>query len=222
MKKPVVVIKLNDIITNTQIYNVELQLLNTLKISCKKNNIDNKCLKNKDIVLDFNELIIRPYFNDFLNKYKSKYKFYLLYDNNDIYNELYEQLKNYIDIYFKYKFTYITDIEKEAKSNEIIFICNDLIDNDLKNKKIKKINKITLDIDYEIFYNIIEKNNITDDDLKDKQVVDFINKNKKYFYTYLIKDSQLSFLKSAYYLRDKELYSTYLKSDVTFKKIILK
>lgn len=222
MKKPVVVIKLNDIITNTQIYNVELQLLNTLKISCKKNNIDNKCLKNKDIVLDFNDLIIRPYFNDFLNKYKSKYKFYLLYDNNDIYNELYEQLKNYIDIYFKYKFTYITDIEKEAKSNEIIFICNEIIDNDLKNKKIKKINKITLDIDYEIFYNIIEKNNITDDDLKDKQVLDFINKNKKYFYTYLIKDSQLGFLKSAYYLRDKELYSTYLKSDVTFKKIILK
>lgn len=146
MKK--VIINLYDICNFYTInnINIELQLLNMLYVSCKKNNIENKCLEKIDI--DFSNLIIRPYFDFFLNKYKTKYNFYILYYNDDNYYELYEQLKIFLNNYFQYNFIYITEI----KNNDYIYICTE----NYKNNFVKNI-IIEDNFKYSCPYNIIAK-----------------------------------------------------------------
>jgi hypothetical protein len=197
--------------------NIELQLLKIIHVNCKKNNIENKCLDN--IEIDFSYLIIRPFFDFFLNKYKKTHKFFIYIQEYDQFFDLYEPLKKYLNTFFSYNFIYITNFI-DMKFNEYIFICTE----DRKNDSFKNIIIDNKKFDFSRPYNLIskikQKYNITEKDLQEENVQKFIKKNNYDFLLYSFDDLQYNSLKEIYYQRYKELF--FLKNDTTFQKLSLK
>ena len=214
---------------NFKLLNKELGLLNTIYVSCKKINIGNdEC--DKTLKLDFSNLLIRPYFNEFIDKYKSKYNIYLGHYEDDILYNTYEQLKVLLNTYFNYTFTFVNlnNIDKSIKSKEFIFITLNDVDYKLTSKT-KKIKHVTVDyFDYKGNYDIVTKikvkYNITDEDLKNEIVANYITKNIPIYLDTdgIPPDQQYTMLLHCYNLRVTELELIDIKNDTTFKTLKLK
>ena len=234
--KKIVVIKLMYVlcsINNFNLLNKQHELLHIIQVACKKEHIENdNCDKNKSLKLDFSNLIIRPYFDIFLNKYKSKYDFYFGFEEDDNLYKTYEQLKAHLNAYYKYNFKYVNleNIDKSIKNKDLFFITVKDYEITLTNNKITNIfidRKFEYQGKYDIITNIKEKNDITEEQLTNKIVNDFIKRNSSYFdknhhiniFFSHLDDEQVINLIDIYKLRYKEVELMEINNDETFKNL---
>jgi len=206
MKLPFIFIfDINSIIGNLDYVEKEFEILNIIHKNCKIENILNNCITKINITDDLINGLLRPYFKDFIDFIKNKYKtveFYIYspdYNNRLINNGIITDIEKVSNIHFnKPYFFHLNLLDdtinlifsnliskypslKTAKNksfvieNQLLYFSNDI------NKTYENIQLITPKYDYKYYYDIkskiINKYSLKEDVFNNKEVLDYFNNN---------------------------------------------
>jgi hypothetical protein len=251
MKLPFIFIfDINSIIGNLEYVIEEFEILKIIHKNCKIENILNNCITKINITDELINGLLRPYFKDFIDFIKNKYKtveFYIYspnYSTRFINNGIIADIEKVSNIHFnkpyilnllddtinlifsnlisKYPSLKIAKNKSFVIENQLLYFSNNI------NKTFENIQLITPKYDYKYYYDIklkiINKYLIKEDVFNNKEVLDYFDDNCIPIYnkngTLEQQDNQIQIMLELYLLRKLEINNKNI-NDTYFNNVIL-